>query len=707
MPFKKIKLIIKFITISNTGETLGFEQKDLVREEYNDDVHPLYLYLLGDKEMRSDVLLNHPDVIGYVYLYEDNVRKAFLVNKVVNFKASDPSKRNAMIAVSGDPENYIPFSVPEIDLLSDTLHITDCMTLNKKTPSIGVGKYIKENEKEIQGLPKDFDTDAKIKKLKVVAFPTILPIIKGCYFEEGDINNEKIYDSVTEIHDLYAEWIFLFKHKYIVNSSYNTEHATCPIPKVSNNVTTFNEIPLKILFKNKNDSTSPFERIKREVDKFVATNTTHPASFKVPEVVDVPENKTLASESRSSEGTVMNERLTAFLQILFAKPVFDADGDLSFLEPATISDNLQEILTLTSNTSQQARMVLDAMKVLLDEIASEKYYLSRNLNFPFISNTVITYALQSHYHSESIDVDLDFLKKLFSILALLPPPRIQSEEYCGFVSASRNVEVDRMLDQPDEKRAVMRKDIFLKGRQESIDDVISFISNIIAFTRFWVKMWDDNNDDHPLVIEMIMRIADCLSSSEYRRFDDRFHQTAPYMYHTLVCYIFNIFSSFVKLAKNPNIVRKLKIENKISVKDIQTPRILIRTLMEQLHLCMASSSLQMIFSAPPVSYKIFFPVTKKRVLVEKTETELVKKRKLGGSILNNTGKRITFPKNLEKQYCRDFLDSNRICKHGNNCNFVHAIYPSGFTKNDKILMAKHIGDTDGLSAIKDNNVSQD
>ena len=158
--------------------------------------------------MRSDVLLNHPDVIGYVYLYEDNVRKAFLVNKVVNFKASDPSKRNAMIAVSGNPENYIPFSVPEIDLLSDTLHITDCMTLNKKTPLIGVGKYIKENEKEIQGLPKDFDTDAKIKKLKVVAFPTILPIIKGCYFEEGDINNEKIYDSVTEIHDLYAEWIF-------------------------------------------------------------------------------------------------------------------------------------------------------------------------------------------------------------------------------------------------------------------------------------------------------------------------------------------------------------------------------------------------------------------------------------------------------------------------------------------------------------------
>ena len=68
--------------------------------------------------MRSDVILNHPDVIGYIYLHEDHVRKAFLVNKVVNFKASVPSKRNTIVAVSGDTEDYIPFLVPEIDLVT-------------------------------------------------------------------------------------------------------------------------------------------------------------------------------------------------------------------------------------------------------------------------------------------------------------------------------------------------------------------------------------------------------------------------------------------------------------------------------------------------------------------------------------------------------------------------------------------------------------
>ena len=61
----------------NTDETLCFEEKDPVKEDYNNDVHPLYLYLSGNKEMRTDVILNHPDVIGYMYLYKDNVWKAF------------------------------------------------------------------------------------------------------------------------------------------------------------------------------------------------------------------------------------------------------------------------------------------------------------------------------------------------------------------------------------------------------------------------------------------------------------------------------------------------------------------------------------------------------------------------------------------------------------------------------------------------------
>ena len=55
------------------------------------------------------------------------------------------------------------------------------------------------------------------------------------------------------------------------------------------------------------------------------------------------------------------------------------------------------------------------------------------------------------------------------------------------MSSSKNLEAERMLDQPSEKRSSVRKDVFIKGRQETIQDVITFIANIIAFAKFWVK----------------------------------------------------------------------------------------------------------------------------------------------------------------------------------------------------------------------------
>ena len=109
------------------------------------------------------------------------------------------------------------------------------------------------------------------------------------------------------------------------------------------------------------------------------------------------------------------------------------------------------------------------------------------------------------------------------------------------------------------------------------------------------------------------------------------------------------------------------------------------------------------FANPPASYKIFFPASQakdKRSFTEKeklAEPDFKKRRGGFGSIINTTGKRILFPKGMEKRYCLDFLDVGEVCKHGDNCTFVHALYPSGFTKQDKILLAQHVEKTDGLS----------
>ena len=182
-----------------------------------------------------------------------------------------------------------------------------------------------------------------------------------------------------------------------------------------------------------------------------------------------------------------------------------------------------------------------------------------------------------------------------------------TEEYNGYINSSKNQEVENMLDQPSEKRASVKKEVFIKGKQETLDDVIAFISNIIVFARYFVKMSKDDKDEQPYFIQLIIEMADFLSSAEYMKFHEQFKKGTPYMPHTLITYIFNIFSIFIKMAKNPKVIRKFKVENIIDPKEIKIGCIMHNALLNQLQLCTATSSLQNIFATPTLSFKLFCP----------------------------------------------------------------------------------------------------
>ena len=76
-------------------------------------------------DTRSEVLLNHLEVLGFVYIHQDVITKAFFPRKVINFKVKDSSKRKSIASVSGSPEEYSPFSVQEKILPSNNLHLSD------------------------------------------------------------------------------------------------------------------------------------------------------------------------------------------------------------------------------------------------------------------------------------------------------------------------------------------------------------------------------------------------------------------------------------------------------------------------------------------------------------------------------------------------------------------------------------------------------
>ena len=210
--------------------------------------------------------------------------------------------------------------------------------------------------------------------------------------------------------------------------------------------------------------------------------------------------------------------------------------------------------------------------------------------------------LQSHFHNGAIDSNLESLKNTFNILTLLPLPHDCNDELSSFMNSSINVKVEQIIDHPTNKRSGMRKEVFLKRRQKYLDYVIVFITNIIALRRFWVKVDDD---DSPMILNILMDIANLLSSTEYKSFDKKYKGSKNYMSHTLFVYIFNIFAVFVKAAKIPKVIRELKYTKLIKFKHFRMASIMKGNLMEQLNFSIVTCSPNIIFHSAPLTLTPF------------------------------------------------------------------------------------------------------
>ena len=179
------------------------------------------------------------------------------------------------------------------------------------------------------------------------------------------------------------------------------------------------------------------------------------------------DNKTVVTIASGTDSRVSqkNERLIAFLSILFSMPNYDRTGKLISMHPASLSDAAMEILSLNSSLAEQSRNLRNGLDALSKETAREPQYLSRFAKIPFLSQTILTYILQANYHTGFIDYCIESLKKSFSILCLLHPPEDNNDEYTKYIHSSRNSEVESLLEHPSEKKSCLRKEVFLKANK--------------------------------------------------------------------------------------------------------------------------------------------------------------------------------------------------------------------------------------------------
>ena len=621
------------------------------------------------------------------------------------------------MAVSGTCSEYTPFSVSEEILLSDVFHIIDCEEFVKTFPTSNITKFAKENK---SNLPEEHKDIVKARKLFMVSVPHILPIVAGNSIREGSADEDRTDDEKV-IEKEYEAYIYFAKHMELAEQAMMDPSFKCPLPECAVEMHIIcKEIPLKILFYSRLVNNNLFNTIKTQIDKVKHSKVKESTSdaMSIPKSIQLSDRSSAESKTSSKDTQLVekNERFLSFNAVLFARPVYNKNGELRSLLSGDLSDEATEIISSTAATAEQARLLGDNLEAFAEDISRERNYISRATKFPFLSHTTLTYLLQSHFHSGAMESNLDSLKKSFSVACLLPPQNVASDEYNGYVASSRNIEIDKILDQPAEKRSGIRKDVFIKGRQDNLDDFIAFCANIVALSRFLAKMDEKDDSSQPLIVQMILEIADVVSAAEYKKFEEKHKGEVLYMTHTLITYVFNIFSVFIKMAKNPTVVRKFKIDNTIDPKGVKIALMMHKSLLDQLQLCCATSSVQNLFAKPPSSFAIFCPTLSKQLKVvtsvqknstnpvgNNNETKGTKREApttrpdFTGSIVNKTGKKIYFPPGLDERYCSMLMDSEMTCPHGNDCNFKHTLFPSGFTNKGVVIMKNFVENTDGLS----------
>ena len=196
--------------------------------------------------------------------------------------------------------------------------------------------------------------------------------------------------------------------------------------------------------------------VMRSLDKPAASPAPAPI---VPNAVAIMDQKTVFPSTSTTQDIKLIKKMNGLSPFFhfFSRPEYDRSGNIATLTPGQLTDEALELLATHSSTADQARALYDGLDALTIDISREFTHLSRTADLPYLSQTVITYMLQTHFFLHAIDKNHDSLKKSSNFLSFLPPPSSSNDDYSKYMNATRNVEVELLLDQPQEKRSAIKK----------------------------------------------------------------------------------------------------------------------------------------------------------------------------------------------------------------------------------------------------------
>ena len=622
-------------------------------------------------------------------------------------------------ALGRNIDKYNIVSFPNKEILGD---FWTYVPSTAKDSAFSGGIEIDDNIFEIKDTSSGIDAvniDADGQEIKHYDYPCPPPVIIGCVpfcipklrgtkVITGSLQSGEVLDSLKKYHQAAYLWAMAVKHHTKNTKKYDIRSIDKKFYPFMVNANTTYLLDSMVTPTIEDDETDTYRAVENDISLIKSVSMTHTKSSIEANAYQTPERFTAHSPVPPASGassvastTTMiavkekNVRTVAFYKIFFSAKINNEETNAPDLYLGSISEDFAEALEASSKTESIFKFKTALDTRLIEKTKSESY-LDRNIELPNLSDTLVALILNCMFHKHLLDQNTDLLNKRVSALNFLAKPEYgqSKEEYKKYISRNNNSEMEGVVDEAVEKRSVKDKTVFTSGRQDTLQDIITAIANLIFVLEFLCN--PDDLAETPGILSMLHKVARKITEPDFKEFYNHNKHDMPWIPYSILCHVQSILKAHALAASDVHTLRYVENDG------IPDPRILALAntqfdyIIHNYDLCISTNN-PGFFASKPTGY------VQKRKADKDNQGAPNQKRDRHTNDSNNTLKRgwltttadIKFPDlKHSKRPCLFFIIEGKSCrKRGSDCAYEHKTYPRGFKKQDQATICKWVADT--------------
>ena len=162
---------------------------------------PIEIFMSADRNVRFDLILSHPEVVGWIYVEDGILWKTFLPTKITNFR---DKLKTSVVAIYGSCSASTPVKVNHRYLFSDTFRFSSG-DLHDLFPSVTDGNFLQTAHRANPDTYPDFLGDLDYNDCLMLSVLFCFPLFAGTIIKEVPVTNKGVVELPAHHHPIVGE----------------------------------------------------------------------------------------------------------------------------------------------------------------------------------------------------------------------------------------------------------------------------------------------------------------------------------------------------------------------------------------------------------------------------------------------------------------------------------------------------------------------